>query len=94
MSLIFFRQLFILKFVIFTFKMTQLDLKIYVIWKCVMQYTHPALHRFMDLDKLILLMVVWFWGSSQFLLLPLLPLKMALNIEVVKIDSKIIILLN
>jgi len=27
-------------------------------------------------------------GSSQFLLLPLLPLKMALNLKVVRIDLK------
>jgi len=30
-------------------------------------------------------------GSSQFTLLPLLPLKTSLDIKVVKIDSKIII---
>jgi len=33
-------------------------------------------------------------GSSQFVLLPQLPLKMMLDLKVVKIDSKIIILLR
>jgi len=33
-------------------------------------------------------------GSSQFTLLPQLPLKMTFDLKVVKIDSKIIISLN
>ena len=48
---------------------------------------------FTDLDKLKFVMVVRFFGSSEFLILPKLPQKTTLASKVVKIDSKIIILL-
>ncbi len=48
---------------------------------------------FRDLAKLNLPMVVRFLSSSQFLILPQLPQKLILASKVVKVDSKIIILL-
>jgi len=47
--------------------------------------------KFCYLEKLTLLMVVRFLGSSQLTLLPLLPLKTMLDLKGVKIGSKIII---
>jgi len=46
--------------------------------------------RVTDLGKLNLIMVVLFKAFANYTLLPQLPLKMTLNLKVVKIDSKII----
>jgi len=57
------------------------------------RYDCTSLECFTDLDKLKFAHGGLILGSSQLSLLFKLPLKMMLDLKVVKIDSKIIILL-